>query len=219
MAKLPLFDQLKRVNEEEWKNIPKIVKQTFRLLIDFSLEQKVTNDVFTTKTQNALEKGQNLSARQFKQLGDQLAGLEKQVGDKVKSIESNVSTSMKNIKDGLNRTISSFDMQIKDVLADNRMMSDKVRYVSAESEKTTESLGKTQQYLLDKVKESKDEVSQTLNKRIDNIVENNLTIPGIVDDPEGKQDASTPQHKTLKDYILNDIEQKEMFASDVKVSI
>lgn len=34
------YDQLRRVNEEEWKNIPKVVKQTFRLLIDFAVAQK-----------------------------------------------------------------------------------------------------------------------------------------------------------------------------------
>ena len=34
------YDALKKVREEEWKNIPNVVKQTFRSLIDFVLDQK-----------------------------------------------------------------------------------------------------------------------------------------------------------------------------------
>ena len=46
MSHLPLHEQLKRVKENEWKNIPKVIKQTFRLLIDFSLQEKEENLTF-----------------------------------------------------------------------------------------------------------------------------------------------------------------------------
>ena len=38
---------MKRVKEDEWLNIPKVVKQTLRLIIDFSLEEKEISDTFT----------------------------------------------------------------------------------------------------------------------------------------------------------------------------
>ena len=38
------YEQLWRIKEKEWKNIPKVVTHTLRLLIDFTLDQKSKTD-------------------------------------------------------------------------------------------------------------------------------------------------------------------------------
>lgn len=56
ISHLPLFEQMKRIKEDEWKNIPKVVKQTFRLLINFSLQEKENADAYSKKTTTVIER-------------------------------------------------------------------------------------------------------------------------------------------------------------------
>ena len=76
-----------------------------------------------------MERYNNFTGKQFKQYSEKMTGLDKTINDRLKAVENNVNVSIKNMKEGMNRTISSFEMQIKDVLADNRLNSEKVRKI------------------------------------------------------------------------------------------
>lgn len=219
LSKLPLLDQIRRINEEEWRNIPKIVKQTFRLLIDFSLEEKAMYDAFIKKTNSTLERYNNITTRKFKQTDDKLAALEKQFGDKLKTVESTINGSIKNIKEGLNRTISSFELQIKDVTADNRVISEKMRVVEADCQSTKDHVQQSKEELLGVLHLSTNQLDSKITTRIDNIVNNNLKIPSVVEDPEQTNPEHTGRYGTLKDFLIQNIADKKTTENVIFVSI
>jgi len=181
------------------------------------LNRNKKNDSFSKKTNGALERYNGISTRQFKQTSDKLAALEKLIEDKLKAWENNVNLSLKNMKDALNRTISSFEMQIKDVLADNRVMSEKVKNIAITNDETTKTVAKMHTDLIDEIKSNKIDLNNTISSRIEKIVANNLMIPGLIDDPEcWKKDIQN--FRTLKDYILNDVSKKSNLDESIKVN-
>jgi hypothetical protein len=218
LSKLPLIDQIKRINEEEWRNIPKIVKQTFRLLIDFSLEEKAMYDAFIKKTNSTLERYNNITTRKFKQTDDKLTALEKQFGDKLKTVESTINGSIKNIKEGLNRTITSFDLQIKEVTADNRVISERMRVVEADCLATKKQVHQSKEEVLENLNLTTNQLDSKITTRIDKIVNNNLKIPGIIEDPEQTNPDYTGKSATLRDFLLQNIADKKTTENVIFVS-
>lgn len=146
-----------------------------------------------------------------------MAGIDKNVVDKLKLTESNVNVSLKSMKDGLNHTISNFNMQIKDVLADNRMMTERVKIVIANWEETNQTVSKMHTDLLNEIQNQVNSAKTTVTTRIDNLIKHNLTIPGVIEDPEGKTDGKS-EHKTLKDFILASLAHRESQDSIITVS-
>ena len=217
MTNLDPFEQLKRIKEDEWKNIPKVVKYTFRLLIDFTLDEKKKYDKSFKKLTNNIERNNTITTRTFKQYTDQINMIEKTTNDRLKLTEVTSNNSMINMKESLNKTISSFNMQIKDVLGDNRVMADRVRQVIADSELTTETVNNIKSELMGEIRTQTGDSEFKLNKRISNLIEQNLTIPGILDDPEGTN-GEIESNRTLKDYILNEIEAKQTTNESITVS-
>ena len=180
--------------------------------------QKLTKRA--NKTSLALERHNSLTARQFKQYTDKLTSIDKTVNDKLQKTENNVNTLLKSIKDSLNRTISSFTMQIKDVLADNRLNTEKVKQIITECEETKELLTKTKFDLIKQINDKNYETGNRLAKRIDRIVEDNLYVPGVIEDPEGdKNNDGECDKRTLKDYVIKLEQGNELFNEKMTVRL
>lgn len=71
--------------------------------------------------------------------------------------------------------------------------------------------------LIEKINGSHSELNKEITERIDKIVENNLKIEGIIDDPEGKD--STVIGGTLKDYIIKNIQNNDESVNSIRVII
>jgi hypothetical protein len=51
-----------------------------------------------------------------------------------------------------------------------------------------------------------EQIDNKLTRRIDNLIDLNLTIPGVIDDPEGLISGTKVKSSTLKNYILERIQ-------------
>jgi hypothetical protein len=51
-----------------------------------------------------------------------------------------------------------------------------------------------------------EDIDNKLTRRIDNLIDLNLTIPGVIDDPEGLISGTKVKSSTLKNYILERIQ-------------
>lgn len=60
-------------------------------------------------------------------------------------------------------------------------------------------------------------LDKKITDRIDNLIEHNLQIPKLIDDPEMKDENSNAKFQTLKDYILNEIEEDRKVGTQLQV--
>jgi hypothetical protein len=51
-----------------------------------------------------------------------------------------------------------------------------------------------------------EQIDNKLTRRIDNLIDKNLTIPGVIDNPEGLNSEKNVKSSTLKDFILDRIQ-------------
>ena len=60
-------------------------------------------------------------------------------------------------------------------------------------------------------------LDKKITLRIDNLINKNLKIPGVIDDPEGINSSKNAPSSTLKDYILDRIEVNKMVNKNISV--
>ncbi|CAI2387883.1 unnamed protein product [Moneuplotes crassus] len=153
MSHLPLHEQLKRVKEDEWKNIPKVIKQTFRILIDFTLEEKESDMAFKKKTLSSMERNMNISNRQFKQSDEKNKQFKLALDTRFKEIESKGNASSKALKDAINNLMASFENDVQTCMQSNNATSSSLQALKGDLEETKKENEKRNIALLDKITE------------------------------------------------------------------
>jgi hypothetical protein len=173
------------------------------------------------KTEITLDKYNNISTRKFKQFEDKQEALDKNLQAKVGNLESTVNVSLKNTKESLYSIISTFEMQIKDSIADNKVthkyMTEKMNEAIKQCAEMSAKIEKNTIVLNNIVSSTSEAIDKKLTLRIDNLIEKNLKIPGVIDDPEGLNTNKNIPSSTLKDYILDRIEVGKMVNKNISV--
>lgn len=138
VKKLPLIDQIKRLNIQDWRNIPRCVKDTLQLYKDFILEEKDRFDEFESKATNRLDKNDNIRTRQTKKIDDTFKEIENKITTENTKISKLLKESNTSIKNQLNHELATFTTQIKDVNVENSIVKEKMKQVEAQLEITKE---------------------------------------------------------------------------------
>ena len=125
-------------------------------------------------------------------------------------------SSIKNMKEALKGEVSYLEQEIKECLKESRDMKERLKSIKEEVQSTQEETKVKLSQLQSKVTTSHGELNKAIGERIDNLIENNLKIPGIIDDPEGKD--STGIGSNLKDYILENVENNNSNVVSIRVS-
>lgn len=168
-----------------------------------------------------MDKYNNISTRKFKQSEDKHEALDKSILTKLGNLEATVNVSIKNTKESLKSIITAFEMQIKDSIADNKVthkyMTEKMQEAIKQCAEMSTKIEENSTEINKVVSSTTAAIDKKLTLRIDNLIEKNLKIPGVIDDPEGLNTNKNIPSSTLKDYILDRIEIGKMVNKNISV--
>lgn len=169
------------------------------------------------KTNSTLDRYNNVSTRKFKQLEEKSHLFEKITENRVQQLESTVATSVKSMKDVINNTISHFEERLKAFEVENQVLRRKIKDIDTGIKAMESNINDKHQELFNNMTENSNSLDLKLTQRIDNLIENNLKIPGVIEDPENINPDSKTSN-TLKDYILENIENNRNHVVNTRVN-